>query len=323
MYLIWFVSLILRLFPGYEANSALLAEAFGITFKHRVLWIMGFLVSLAGMGLSLFGGGGSGSRRPGAISAPTSTPPPIVRLWERLSDRPELQGVLIAVLCVVMLAVFVVLLLSVIGRGGLVGGLELAREKGRVTFGEAWAAGMQYFWRMLGARLLFYLPAAVGGLSVFCLGAASVFLPFLFLCLLPLLGILALVMLVVSVVSALAERGIVLDDMTPLDAYRRGWRLIRSNLGRTIALSIVLYIAKFVFGFAVVALLGVAFLPAILALDSENPNLLLLGASVVLFACLFPIMAPFASIVTTWDFAAWNLIYRQFAGNQPAAVTST
>jgi hypothetical protein len=140
---------------------------------------------------------------------------------------------------------------------------------------------------------------------------------------LPLLGALAFIMLVVSVVAALAERGIVVDDMTPLDAYRQGWSLMRGNLGRTVALSIVLYFAKFIFGFAVVALLGVAFLPAIAALDPESPNLLLLGASALLFACIFPIMAPFASIVTTWDFAAWNLIYRQFAGYRPAAVTST
>ncbi len=323
MYLVWVFSLILKLFPGYEANSELLVDAWRITFKHKVLWVMGFLVSLAGMGVSLFGGGGSGSRRPGTTSIPRSTPPPIVELWERLSDRPELQGMLIAVLCVAMLAVFIALLLSVIGRGGLVGGIELAREKGSVTFGEAWAAGMQYFWRILGARLLFYLPVAVGGLFIFCLGAASVFLPFMFLCLLPLLGALAFIMLVVSVVAALAERGIVVDDMTPLDAYRQGWSLMRGNLGRTVALSIVLYFAKFIFGFAVVALLGVAFLPAIAALDPESPNLLLLGASALLFACIFPIMAPFASIVTTWDFAAWNLIYRQFAGYRPAAVTST
>ncbi len=299
----------------------LLGRALLMTLKHRTLWVMGFVVGLNSMAVGLLGGGGSPTRRVNIGAPSSSSLPPLLEVWGRWWERAELRGLLFVVFVAVVLLALVVFILSVIGRGGLIGGGLLAEANRQVTLGEMWTAGLDYFWRILSARLLLMAPLAAFFVITGCLFVPLLFAPFLgLLCLPPLTCVFGVFLIVAHLVETLAERGIVVDGLGVTDAYREGWEMLKANAGAMIVFILIMLSTRFVFGFVVVVLVGIAALPAMLGLDPENVNWLLVGSSAVLFLFLFPLAALINSTLTVWDFSVWTLAYRQLGGNRlPAA----
>src|SRR3990172_4054264 len=126
--------------------GAILSRAWKITWNHKILWVFGFLAGLAsggGGGGNAGGGGGGQPGGPGGPGGPGFLPPD----FERQMERPEVIGIILAVACVLILIAIALFVLSTIGRGGLIGGIRMADDTDKVTFGEAWAVGVRYFWR--------------------------------------------------------------------------------------------------------------------------------------------------------------------------------
>ncbi|MGH2522198.1 MAG: hypothetical protein ACRDH2_06810, partial [Anaerolineales bacterium] len=151
-----------------------LARAWRITWNNKILWLFGILSALGGSGSEgaqlRFGNDFDFSPGPGA---PPQLPPPVERFFERLQEGdPVVVGVILGLVCVGIIIAVIFFVLSIIGRGGLIGGVQLANASGRVTFGEAWAMGQRNFWRLfviglliglitLGAALFLALPGTI------------------------------------------------------------------------------------------------------------------------------------------------------------------
>ena len=326
--------------------GATVSRAINITFKHRVLWVLGFLAALSGGGLSsntsfqMPGGnmGGSTGTTGGAMS------PEMQRFFDMLQENSGLIFAGVAGLACVILVISIVLwVISIIARGGLIGAVDQIEREGSVTFGQAWRMGAAKFWRLLGINILLALPIIIvgiivavliggsvvamvataagadgqlsdsqaasmagGGLAVFCVGGA-------FACIAVIYSIIA------SALSTFGERAIVLDNTGVMDGIRKGWEVFRNNLGNIILLAILMFVIAVVIGF-VVGIVSVAlFAPVLVSTVVTLGNGETIGAATIIlgalaFIAVVIISAIISALFVAFNSSAWTLAYRQFTG---------
>jgi len=133
----------------------ILSRAWKITWNNKILWLFGLF---AGTGASLNtgnGGSGGGDGGGGFEGGPGGGLPPNI---ERQLERPEVIAIILAITGVLLLIVVALIVLSIIARGGLIGGIRLADDNGKVTFREAWSIGLRYFWRIFGMAIMLVAP---------------------------------------------------------------------------------------------------------------------------------------------------------------------
>lgn len=292
--------------------GSLLSRAWKISWNNKILWLFGFLAALGA-------GGGGGGGRTGFRGAGAANLPPDI---ERQLERPEVIAVILAVACVLILIALAVFVLSVIGRGGLIGGIRLADDSGRVTFSEAWSAGTRYFWRLLLLSLILTLAtilvgsfgALAGLLGAFTLGIALI-------CLLPILCLLIIALIPLSIWAHFAQFAVVIDDLSVMDAFRKAWEVIKANIGPIIVLGIILIAIGFVAGLVLAGPFIALVIPSIIAfaVNPENPNVLVLVGSGLALLCYLPIAIVLGSILQTWTTSVWTLAYRRFTAGSASA----
>ncbi len=298
--------------------GSILSRAWKITWNHKILWVFGFLAGLAsggGGGGNAGGGGGGQPGGPGGPGGPGFLPPD----FERQMERPEVIGIILAVACVLILIAIALFVLSIIGRGGLIGGIRMADDTEKVTFGGAWSIGLRYFWRTLGITLLLLAPALAFGLIAIVMVLATFGVGAL--CLLPLACVFILFFIPYAIVAWLGQIGIVVDDLGVFDAMRKGWELLKTNVGTAIIFGLILFVIQIVIGLLVLVPVTAIAAPAVFAFlsDPRHPNIALLVGSGLAFLCFLPVLVVLGSIVTTWVYSVWTLVYRQLTGSAPAA----
>lgn len=288
----------------------ILSRAWQITWNHKILWIFGILAALGS-------GGGGGGGVGGDLRANTRGLPPDI---QRQFERPE---VTLFVLCIVLVAIIIALVLfvlSIIGRGGLIGGIRAAEDRGSVSFEEAWSIGVHYFWRMLGIVLLTILPVLVIALfGLFTSVVAALTFGLGALCLLPLLCLLILALIPLGILAHFAQFAVVLEDLGVVDAFRRSWEVLKANLGPIIIVGLILIVIGFIAGLILVAPFFAIVFPtlffAFLGRDGVSVPVIALGGAAIL--CYLPIAIVLSGILQTWTTSVWTLAYRQFVGNIP------
>ena len=296
----------------------ILSRAWQITWRWKVLWILGFVASLGG---GLGGFGGSGYQTEGRDWGPAGP---------RIPD--EVWPVLAAVGCLGVLLGIALWVLGVIGRGGLIAGVQQVDDEGSTTLGTAWRAGVRRFWTLFGVSVLTGLPGlivVIAGLVVLGLlvfgtiaaidaaaevggflgGSALLLCGGAFCC----GGILLAVVL--DQIRIYAERAAMLEDLDWINAFKRGWQVLKGNLGATIVLWLIFLVIGFVVGAVIAAPIIAMAMPFIAMTGHEagNPSWLILPICVggLLWVLL---MAIIGSIVETFTSATWTLAYRQFTG---------
>jgi hypothetical protein len=292
-----------------------LSRAWEITWRWKVLWVFGFLISL-GQGWS------RGSRT-----------------FDWIEDRrggeflehlpPGVVGLLISLACVGLLIGIALWVLSVIGRGALVGGVQQVEEEGSTDLGRAWRVGVSRFWTLFGISILTGLPVLVLALMIVAAFVGPVLAEvgisagrdaptgifgLSFLCGVPLCCIAIVAGIVLSQIKIYADRAAVLEGLGWIDAFRRSWEVLRDNLGPTV----VLWLIFFAIGLVLVIVVGggllVLLLPFFASVVSADP-----GAWILLpVACggLLVVVVPavIGSVVETFTSATWTLAYREMIG---------
>jgi hypothetical protein len=294
-----------------------LSRAWEITWRWKVLWILGFLAAL-GSG----GGGGGGSSYSGDTNQ-----------WGYTFQRvPTEIWVLIAgIACLAILIGIAIWVISVIARGGLIAGVQQVEEEGSTTFGSAWRVGVKRFWTLFGISVLTALPIlilVVVGIVVFALliagtvgavdraaeiggaigGITLALCGGVFCCGMVILGI------VLDQIRKYAERAAILEGLGWIDAFKRGWEVLKNNIGPTL----VFWFIFLVIGLVLVIFVGggafVVAAPLAAIFSNTNP-----GAWVIAPLCCggllaFIIFALIGSIVETFTSATWTLAYREMTG---------
>src|SRR5262245_20415866 len=110
----------------------ILTRAGRIIWRNKVLWLFGILASLGGgRGGFNFGGGGAGGGggfpSTGGPGGP-DLPPELRQFLERMQENGTFLAIVLGLVCLGLLIALVFFLLSIIGRGGLIGGVRLADQ---------------------------------------------------------------------------------------------------------------------------------------------------------------------------------------------------
>ena len=304
-----------------------LSRAWEITWRWKVLWILGFLVSLGS------GGGGGGS--PSYTFTGND-----VEEWTHEYLAPEaIAGILALVAGVVCLAFVVAIALwviSVMARGGLIAGVQQVEDEGSTSFLQAWRVGRGKFWTLFGISILAAIPllilvlgmvvllvlgivGAVGFSETAELLAGGSILAAI-ACACGMFCGLFILAIVLDQIRVYAERAAILEDMGWIDAFKRGWEVLKENLGPTIIFWLIFLAIGLFFAALIIGGMFVLAIPMFLAFTQVDPGPWL----VVPICCggliVFILAALINAIVQTFTSATWTLAYREMTGLVPQTV---
>jgi hypothetical protein len=290
-----------------------LSRAWEITWRYKILWILGFLAAL-GEGT---GAANSGYRFSGQDLQNGTLP-----------NFPALaSGVIVGFACLAFIIGIALFVISTMARGGLIAGAAQVEDEGNTTLGSAWAVGQHRFWTLFGIGVLMVVPillivaAMVIGIIVISGGAylsgtrgadvAGPVIAGLLACICPSVCLLIFAGIVLTVLRLFAERAAILENLGWIEAVGRGWRGMGQNLGSTL----ILWIVFLVLGLVIGAIATVISLPIVAPLAIFVGNNGLSNAALIPICGLGLIATIVAAIVSailnTFTSAAWTLAYRQ------------
>lgn len=295
--------------------GSILRRAWQITWNNKILWLFGILAGLMGSGTPNPGQRGPDINYQFNYQDP-DLPPGLRRMIGDV-DQNVVLAIIAGLACLALILFVAALILSVIGRGGLIGGVRLADRQGKVSFKEAWAIGLRKFW------VVFAIGLVVWVLSLLIAGASTVLAATI--CLAPLACVGVLLVAVLGVWTQLAQIAAVKDDLDIFAALTRAWQVIRDNLASVVVLGLILVVLAIIAGFVLAAPVLFIVAPAAVSLiflaSSEaalagNIGLIIGGLCLVIYV---PIAIIVGGILQTWVTAAWTLAYEQLSAPRPAA----
>ena len=298
-----------------------LSRAWQIIWKHKVLWVFGILAGCANGGGG--GGGGSNYSRPSEGDFPGKQP--FEQFFGNFSEQQIWGLIAIAILVLLVLAVLVIFL-GTIGRIGLIRGTVQAEGgAASLSFGELFSGSMPYFWRVFGLSLLVGLVILVAGalFAVLAISGTVATLGLGLLCLIPLVCVLIPVVWFISVIVEQASIAIVVENLGVIDGLKRGWEVVRLNLGTMIIMALILVLGVGFIGGLIIAL-PILFIvvPAIIGVAAESlralgGGLLLAG---VCFLAYLPVLLVLNGILHSYIETAWTLTFMRLTGKPAPSV---
>jgi hypothetical protein len=285
----------------------ILSRAVNIVWENKFLILLGILVAL-GSGSIPNGSGGNGNDQ--QFGEPGQFP----RLDDEIAGLAA--GLAVGLICVALIVGIALWVVSTIARGGLIAAVDTIESGGRSTFSQAWSAGWQRIWTLLGIGLLPAIPtlilfvlgliALVGYGGAFAFFGADFAAPFgavgLGLTIAVLVCVIVPVALVLSILRHFAERACMLEDLGVIDSYRRGTSVLMANLGEAIILFLI----------QIAISIGLFFL------------LFLPGVIMILCCLLWPLFLAVQGAISAFVSALWTLAWRDWTGTpaieEPAGV---
>jgi hypothetical protein len=317
-----------------------LTRAWKIIWKHKVLWIFGILASCARRSGGS-GNGGGGNR--GFQTSPSGNAPFSGGQTERVMSQigqyfEQHLWIILAIIVALLLLSFIFYFLGMIGRIGLIKGTSMA-EKGaeKLSFGEIWSESLPYFWRIFGLNFLIglvvfvviFIPlillvvAVISGGIISGKAAAGFGFVGLFACLIPFLCILIPISWVLSIIIEQAQAAIVLEDLGIVDGFKRGWQIVKSNVGPVIVMSLILGIGGGIIGAIVAVPIIIAVIPMIIGMGTLRESLMPIYIALACCLAYMPVLIFLNGVLTAYIQSAWTLTFMQLASpkeNAPIAI---
>lgn len=270
-----------------------LSRAWQIIWKHKILWIFGILAGCSSASTS--GSGSSGYQFSyGDFNG----------YHINLADW-EWGVILIALLCLILVFILLVIFLGAIGRIGMVRGTHLVEGgKEKLNLGELFSESMPYFWRVFGLTLLvgvvvFFGVLLIGiPLSIFTCGIGAIVL-FFALLLLP-------VLIELSIIA------IVVEDIGVLDGLKRGWDVLRLNLGTMILMWLILTLGFWLVAFVIIGIPIGLFLTPFAVITSTAAIQATEISTIITAICIaafIPLALVIVGILRSFVTSAWTLTY--------------
>jgi hypothetical protein len=292
-----------------------LTRAWEIIWKHKVLWIFGILA-----GCSNTSGGVGNSR----YSFERGVPPefqPYVQPFENIPDW-QIALIVMVILLVVLVLVILAIFLGTVGRIGLIRGTQQAEGGATsLTFGELFSGSTPFFWRVFGLNLVVGLATFLALIAIGILAVVSTIATFGvgIACWLPLLCILAPILWFITVIVEQAGIAIVLENLGILDGLRRGWQVVRENLGTMIVMALILLLGVGFIGGLIIALpIVLIVVPAVIGASvgrQEGYGSIILA--VVCFIAYLPVLLVLSGILRSYIQTAWTLTFMRLTAAKP------
>lgn len=304
-----------------------LGKSARMIWKHKLLWLLGFFTSLGADygGLDFPFSPMIASDELPSMSAPGSAPG-----W--LGAAIILGIVLLALVALCMLVI------GLIARAGLIASVQRIETDGKTTFSGAFKIGISRFWRMLGMRIVVYLPVilvtAVGVLvllGALLTGFGPGFgqstgrrLPESFSAAMAVLAPVVVALgcatslynLAAMGLEVLAERAIVIDELPVRASLSKAWLMFKAYLGDILVVAAVLFAISLGYGFVCALGVGAIIAPiivgAVAAFESQA-TALGVGLMIVVLAIVLTGLFLLGSLFTTYVSTVWTLTYRQLS----------
>lgn len=306
----------------------LFEKAWRIIWKHKVLWLFGILAGFTARTYS--DGGGSSWLQTGYDSRDYPYHDPFSRAFPGLQEFfynlergfqdgtiwPSVIGIGVALFCLFVILWVISLVLGTFGRTGLVCGAWLADEgAGRLTFRQLWHESRAAFWRVLGLTLILKVLGWVVGIILFI----QIILVAIFTLFCGLVVFVPLVIIAAWLISVWIELTVVAiagENLGMLDGMRRSWKIIRSNLGAAIVVSLILFVGWLIASLIIGMPFLLIVLPVIVGLFSQTDAALMTGliTAGVLFLLYLPVAILLNGIVHAYIGATWTLFFRRRTG---------
>ena len=301
-----------------------LTRAWEITWRWKILWILGFLAALGSGGGGGGGGGGSTS-----YSTTGNEWPWGYRFYEPYIP-PGVIAAIVGVACLAILIGVAIWVVSVIARGGLIAGVQQVEEEGQTSFGLAWRAGARRFWTLFGISILAAIPliilVVVGIIVIIGMFVGSGF-AFTSSDWAGVTGILTSILcggvficgmviatIILQQIRIYAERAAILENLGWIEAFARGWNVLKANLGPTIVFWLIFLAIGVAFFIAIGIVIAATALPFIALVVNIDPGPWLI-APICCGGLVFVIVAALVNaIVQTFTSATWTLAYREMVG---------
>ncbi|MDO9556664.1 MAG: hypothetical protein Q7J82_03680 [Coriobacteriia bacterium] len=299
----------------------ILKKAGEVTWRHKVLWVLGFFA------VASSSGGSTGNMAQWRDNSTYADLEPFGRWVE--------QNVVLLVVLAVAFVVFVLVMfvLGIAARGGLAHLVNEAEEGRPVKAGNGWRVGFRYWGRtfmiglMLGLPMLLIIGVMVillfgvgFGLAAgfehesiaAALGFGGMMCGTLVLSVVLILG----VGFLVSVIGELAVRYGVLHDVTFGQAIKQGWADLRAKRGAAV-MWLVMLLPQFAYGVVILVASFIILIPAILLIVS---GAVLAGVG-LLFMLVLLLLLP-GAIYNTFYSASWTIFFRRMTGAEVATAVS-
>lgn len=278
-----------------------LSRAWQTTWKNKVLWIIG--ISFGFFASLLF---------------PLIFLPFLFPVLAR-DSRMDLALAGLAGFFVIFLLFMVVLYpVSVFAQTSLtLGVLNVEQDQERLSARELLRRSAPFFWRVLGMMLLF-----AAGMTFIIMIIQAIALLFMLLtlgfgaiCIAPLSFLMYPVMYVAIVWMEQATNGIIIDNMTVMDAARQGWDLVRNNFWSVAILALIVY-----FGIGIVT--SVIIMPLMIPLFmvpfgfiEHEVNWIIVSISIVCAVAFIPLFAIISGWSMIFTKSTWVLTYLRLTRN--------
>jgi hypothetical protein len=291
-----------------------LSRAWRIIWRHKILWLFGILAGCTNFGGSS-GNAGSGVQY-------EFGPEDFNNTFGQMSipDEAWVAIAIIAVLIGLVLAV-IAIFLGTIGRIALIRGtVQADRGTGSLVFGELFGGSMPYFWRVFGLAVLIFLTVllvVVIPIIIFSIVTLGIGL----ICLLPLFCLLIPLSWFLMIVIEQANIAIVVENLGIMDGLRRGWEVVRANLGPMILMGLILILGVGLIGGAIIGLpLFLVVIPSALGMAAQTEGSAIAGLAItgLCVAAYLPVVLILNGILTSYTESAWTLTFLRLTGRRTA-----
>ena len=310
--------------------SDLLRGAWQVARRHKYLWLLGLFATEGGCGLS----GGSSNIRGSFGGGDGSLTPDASGFGDWITHNWALLAALLLGLLALGIALWVI---SIISTGGLIAGSDAAHAGVPSGLGAAWRAGVRNFWRLFGMWLLVFAVALVVVLVILLaiglplglalargvhLGTGAIIA--IVLAVLALIVLAIPVAIVAQVVLTWASRSLVLEGTGPVNSIRAGWRVFRSNVGKSLMVWLINVGISIAAGIALLVPLALIAIPVgvmVYRAGSDGGSGAMWAIIAVGGLVLLAILALFKAAFTTFSTAYWTIAYRRLTSppGPPAA----
>jgi len=271
----------------------LFSRAWDIIWKNKFLILLGILIALSG--------GGSNGGNPSQFTFRGDEAD-----WQNFPGFDFEYGNPFQNLDIPIIAA-----LGTISRGGLIGAVNEIEQGNPTSFSDAFQAGWQKGWRLIGIGLVPAIPGVVlfviaassvftfGGIELLTQGGIQSFAGLgAFLPLIVLSCILVPVMLILSLLSVFANRACMLEDLDVIGSYRRGFEVLGDNLGP----AALLFLLQIAISFGLIIMMIVP------------------GILIALCCLLWPVFLLIEGGFAAYYSTLWTLAWNEWTGMAPAEI---
>ncbi|MCB9421853.1 MAG: hypothetical protein H6667_18780 [Ardenticatenaceae bacterium] len=318
--------------------GSLLKRSWNIVWNNKFLFVLGFLAALGSGGTNGNGGGrGNFNYNFGPNDVPAEILDQLQRFWTQYG------ALVIGLVCLGIIVSIILWLVRLVAQAGLISSVARIEAGEKVTFSEAFAAGVGKLGRVIGVNVVMYGPftlfgilAGIAGLATAGAaigsavnGASNADIEAMFggigifwVCIGCIGCLIVPLVIFVTAIYPFAQRGAVLQDLGVIESIRHGWQVLKANTSDVILLIVLFIVLGIVFGLATVIVL----LPfALVSLGPGLASLMMSGGSfdtgnILLLAgggiCIGLVGAAVNSIMVAFRSTAVTLAYQEFTNKK-------